>query len=98
MKRLLLAVLLSATLIPMHVLAQFCQHYVSEYWSCRWAAQSTRTSCLSSASSQSERDQCWEDYDLDMLYCGLHYDWCQDHCEASPPPSEPPDPDGSPRR
>ena len=98
MKPLLLAVLLSGTLIPVQSLAQLCQHCVSEYWSCRWDAQSTRTSCLNGATSQSERDQCWEDYDRDMLYCQLQYNWCQNHCEASPPPSDPPGNDGPPKR
>ncbi len=98
MKRLLVAALLSGALIPSQSLAQLCQVCVSEYWSCRWDAKSTRTSCLSAASSQSEKDQCWKDYDRDILYCQLQYNWCQDHCEASRPPSDPPGNDGPPNR
>lgn len=54
MKRLLLLVLLSGTLVPVQSLAQLCQHCVSEYWSCRWDAQATRTSCLNGASLSSD--------------------------------------------
>ncbi len=71
-----------ALTLPTRSTAQLCQLCVSEYWTCRWNAQSTRTSCLSQATSQSDRDQCWADYDLDLLYCGLHYNVCQDYCEA----------------
>ena len=70
------------TALPANSLA-VCQHCVHEYWSCLWAAKQRRTSCLANASSQAERDQCWEDYDDDVYWCEAEYRWCAIYfCDA----------------